>query len=123
MSSHDTQPVFSPAESCGTPFSSTSQNPAQRKVSREECTSCLDFLNTPTGQAFLQNWYEQLQARKQQQRGPNGNKRIAKLSEKTKFHEYETRKSDIFYYYMQGYSAKRLKEELEAAGLEFSTRS
>jgi hypothetical protein len=124
MSSHDTQPVFSPAESCGTPFSSTSQNPARRKagVSREECINCLDFLNTPTGQAFLQNWYEQLQARKQQ-RGPNGNKRIVKLSEKTKFPEYETRKSDIFYYYMQGYSAECLKEELEAAGLEFSTRS
>jgi hypothetical protein len=125
MSSHDTQPVFSPAESYGTPFSLTSQNPARRKagVSREECTSCLDFLNTPTGQAFLQNWQEQLQARKQQQRGPNGNKQMAKLSEKKKFQEYETRKSDIFYYYMQGYSAKCLKEELEATGLEFSTRS
>jgi hypothetical protein len=48
---------------------------------------------------------------------------MAKLSEKKKFQEYETRKSDIFYYYMQGYSAKCLKEELEATGLEFSTRS
>jgi hypothetical protein len=123
MSSHDTPPGFSPAESCGTPL--PPKNPARRKagVSREECTDCLNFLNTPTGRAFLQNWYERLQERKRQQPGPNSQERITQLSEKTKFKEYEARKPDIFYYYMQGHSAKRIKEELEAAGYEFSTRS
>jgi len=130
MSSHDTPPVFSPAESCGTPFSSTSQNPARTKagvsreeVSREECTRCLDFLNTPTGQAFLQNCYELLQSHKRHQPGTNSQERITKLSEKSKFKENEARKSDIFYYYMQGHSARCIKEELEAAGYKFSTRS
>jgi hypothetical protein len=57
-----------------------------------------------------------LQARK----GQDGS---AKLSEKTKSKEYEDRKSEIFYYYMQGHSAKSIKEELERAGFEFSASS
>lgn len=121
MSSHDNPSMFSPAESCGTPFPSTSQNSARRKVSvsREECRNCLDFLNTPAGQTFLQNWHELLQARK----NPNCQEQMARLSEKAKFNEYEARKSEIFYYYMQDFSAKSIKEELKADGYEFSTRS
>lgn len=121
MSSHDTPSVFSPAESCSTPFPSASQNSARRNVSvsREECANCLNFLNTPAGQIFLQNWHERLQARK----NPNCQEQLAKLSEKAKFNEYEARKSEIFYYYMQGFSARGIKEELKADGYEFSTRS
>jgi len=48
---------------------------------------------------------------------------MARLSEKAKFNEYEARKSEIFYYYMQDFSAKSIKEELKADGYEFSTRS
>jgi hypothetical protein len=46
---------------------------------------------------------------------------MAKLSEKAKVNEYEARKSEIFYYYMQGFSAKSIKDELKADGCEFST--
>jgi hypothetical protein len=52
-----------------------------------------------------------------------GQEGIAKLSEKTRSKEYEDRKPEIFYYYMQGHSAKRIKEELERAGFEFSASS
>jgi hypothetical protein len=118
MSSRDTPTEFSPAESCAAPFPSTLQYPARRKgaVSRQECSNCLGFLNTPNGQAFLRQWHLELQTRK----GQDG---IAKLSEKTKSKEYEDRKSEIFYHYMQGRSAKCIKEELDRAGFEFSASS
>jgi hypothetical protein len=102
------------------------QTPTISLASRDECYALFSFLKTPDGEEFLQGCYETLQEykrRKQLRRRRTRQSRVSKLVDARKYEEWEEQKFEIFYYYMQNFSADGIERAMKAAGHVFSTPS
>lgn len=92
-------------------------------TSPEECERCFAFLQTIQGQEFLQAFYEEHKRRRRMSKPNSIHRKLLKLSEFEKDHEWEAHKKDIFFYYMRNFSSAGIFREITAAGYQFSNQS